>query len=1052
MKDRPSGSRASFKPVANGHRSLPRRYAIALLSVAAAVLLRWTLNPVLGGNFPFITLYGAIAIAVWYCRWQPAALASLLGYLAARYLFFAPAHIAAFTVYGEVVGITAYGLSCGMIIYFGERMHRANDQLLQVFQSANTLEDTLAKEKELLATTLASIGDAVIVTDARGHVTSVNAEAERLLGWKNSEIVHRPLTDVFRIINERSRQPAENPVSRASREGAIVGLTNHTVLIARDGREIPIDDSAAPIRQGDGPVLGVALVFRDVTEQRAAQRAQARLAAIVEFSGDAIITKNLDSIIQTWNLGAEKLFGYTAEEAIGKPITILFPEDRLNEEDAILEKLRRGEAVERLETIRRAKDGRRIPVSVSISPLKNEDGNVIGASKIIHDVSDIVAAREALVREKELLATTLASIGDGVIVTDAQSRVTFINPEAERLTGWTNTDATGRPLSVVFRIVNERTHRVAENPVEKALRLGTIVGLANHTMLLREDGSEFLIDDSAAPIRDKDGSLFGVVLVFRDVTEQRKLHEAREQLAAIVEHSGEAIATKNLDGIIQTWNASAERLFGYRADEIVGKPVTILIPPERLSEEDEILSRLRRGLPAERLETIRLKKDGTPIPVFVTVSPLKDTDGDVIGASKLIQDITARKRIERERQQLLAREQSLRTQAEATGRMRDEFLATVSHELRTPLNAILGWATMLNKDRVEPEIASRGIESIERNAKAQAQLIEDLLDVSRIISGKVRLDVKSVVLIPIIDEALDAVRPAAEAKSIRLSVNIDPAAEHLRADPVRLQQVIWDLLSNSIKFTPSGGEVAVTVRRTSSMAEISVNDTGEGIDPEFLPYVFDRFQQADSSVTRKHGGLGLGLAITRHLVEMHGGTIEAHSEGEGRGASFTVKLPIPAVYPETSLMRDGGGRDRHSARPESHKSPTLKGIKILAVDDSSDTRELVSAVLEDRGATVTTASSVREALDVFAGWKADVLVCDIGMPEQDGYTFIRAIRQLPPERGGDVPAIALTGYARVEDRSRALQAGYQMFVPKPIEATELCTIIASLISDSAKVE
>jgi PAS domain S-box-containing protein len=564
-------------------------------------------------------------------------------------------------------------------------------------------------------------------------------------------------------------------------------------------------------------------------------------------------------------------------------------------------------------------------------------------------------------------------------------------------------------------------------------------------MLLREDGAEFLIDDSAAPIRDNDGSLFGVVLIFRDVTEQRRLYEAREELAAIVEYSGEAIATKNLDGIIQTWNASAEKLFGYSADEIIGKSVTILIPPERLKEEEEILSRLRRGLPAERVETIRLKKDGTPIPVSVTVSPLKDTDGEVIGASKLIQDITARKRIEQERQQLLAREQSLRTQAEAAGRIKDEFLATVSHELRTPLNAILGWATMLNTDNIEASIARRGIESIERNARAQAQLIEDLLDVSRIISGKVRLDIKPISLSHIIEEALDAVRPAAEAKSIRLNVNIDAAAEHLRADPARLQQVIWNLLSNSIKFS-SGGEVTVTVRHTASNAEISVSDTGEGINPKFLPYVFDRFQQADSSVTRKHGGLGLGLAITRHLVEMHGGTIAAHSEGEGRGATFTVKLPVPADYDETPLPRDGDG---YSTRPESNEFPNLQGIRILAVDDSGDTRELLSAVLEGCGAAVTTASSVREALDIFAGWKADVLVCDIGMPEEDGYAFIRAIRELGSDRGGETPAIALTGYVRVEDRARALQAGYQMFVPKPIEAAELCGIIASLINGNA---
>src|SRR6185369_2212388 len=400
-----SGGRLSFNLGPNRHRSLPRRYAIALLSVAIALLLRRILIPVLHENFPFITLYGAVAIGVWYGRWQPAAIASLLGYVAARYLFFTPTESAAFSVFGEIVGLTAYGLSCGLIVYFGERMQRANDQLLQLFQSTNTLEDALTKEKELLATTLASIGDAVIVTDTHGHVVSINAEAERLLGWKNVEVVHRPLSDIFRSIDERDRKPAENPVSRALREGAVVGLTNHTLLIARDGTEIPIDDSAAPIRQGDGPVLGVTLVFRDVTEQRRAQRVQARLAAIVQFSGDAIITKNLDSIIQTWNVGAERLVGYTAAEVIGKPVTIIFPEERLDEDDTIVEKLRRGQAVERLETVRIARDGRRIPVSESSSPLKDADGNVVGASKIIHDVSDIVAAREALIREKELLAT-----------------------------------------------------------------------------------------------------------------------------------------------------------------------------------------------------------------------------------------------------------------------------------------------------------------------------------------------------------------------------------------------------------------------------------------------------------------------------------------------------------------------------------------------------------------------------------------------------------------------------------------------------------------------
>lgn len=1025
------------------NRSLFRRSVIALATVVAAVLLRRSLDPILQNDLPLVTLYGAVAIAVWYARWRLASVISLVGFAATSYLFIPPRREIAFGL-TNLVAFISYAISCAIIIYLGERMHRAHDRVFVVSHARDQVEDTLAREKELLATTLASIGDAVIVTGPEGRIVSLNSEAERLTGWKNSETIGMSLSNVFQIINERSRQPAESPVDRALREGTVVGLANHTVLISKDGREIPIDDSAAPIRRDDGPVLGVALVFRDVTEHRQAQEARACLAAIVEFSGDAIITKNLSGTIQTWNKGAERLFGYSADQIIGKPVTTLFPPDRLQEEDAILERLRRGQPSERIETIRVAKDGRRIPVSVSVSPLKDAYGEVIGASKIIHDASEIVAARDALTYEKELLATTLASIGDGVIVTDSQSRVTFLNSEAERLTGWTNAEADGRLLSMVFRIVNEHTRRVAENPVEKALRLGTIVGLANHTMLLRTDGAEFLIDDSAAPIRDNDGAIFGVVLVFRDVTEQRKAHEAREQLAAIVEYSGEAIATKNLDGIIQTWNASAEELFGYSADEIIGQPVTILIPPDHLWEEEQILSRLRRGLPAERLETIRITKNGRQIPVLLTVSPLKNAEGEVVGASKLIQDISNRKRIEAQRRELLAREQSLRSQAEEAGRIKDEFLATVSHELRTPLSAILGWATLLSKRTLDESVAIRGVDAIERNAKAQARLIEDLLDVSRIISGKMRLEVKPISLTPIVEAAVDAVKPAADAKTIQLQTTIDPAVNHLPADQARLQQVIWNLLSNSIKFTAPGGVVQIKVRRTASMAEIVVKDTGVGIKPEFLPFVFDRFQQADGSITRKHGGLGLGLSITHHLVEMHGGTIEAESEGEGCGATFTVKLPIPAAaIPRSSLQEFL--KDERQLDTTVVESPNLMGIRALAVDDSADTRELLSVVLEACGANVITASSVREALDLFAGWKPDVLVCDIGMPEEDGYAFIRRIRQFSPDNGGNTPAIALTGYARVEDRTRALEAGYELFVPKPIEASELCRIVAGLV-------
>ncbi len=390
-------------------------------------------------------------------------------------------------------------------------------------------------EKALFETTLASIGDAVIATDEKGNITFLNPEAERLTGWRLEEARGLQLPQVFRIINESTRQAVESPVEKVIRSGFVVGLANHALLVSRDGRQIPIDDSAAPIRKLDGPLLGVVLVFRDVTEQRRAQQVKAHLAAIVEFSGDVMITKNLDGIILSWNAAAQRLFGYRAEEIVGKHVTILFPPDRLREEDHILNSLREGRPVERLETVRVAKSGKHIPVAVSVSPLKDSEGHVIGASKVIHDITDLVAAREALTKEKEVLATTLASIGDGVIVTDEQGRVTFMNQEAERLTGWSNSQAAGRPLVDVFRIVNETSRKTVENPVEKVLRLGKVVGLANHTVLIAKSGCEFPIDDSAAPIRRPHGPIHGVVLVFRDFSERKqdeqKLREAHAQLA-----------------------------------------------------------------------------------------------------------------------------------------------------------------------------------------------------------------------------------------------------------------------------------------------------------------------------------------------------------------------------------------------------------------------------------------------------------------------------------------------------------------------------------------
>ena len=507
------------------------------------------------------------------------------------------------------------------------------------------------------------------------------------------------------------------------------------------------------------------------------------------------------------------------------------------------------------------------------------------------------------------------------------------------------------------------------------------------------------------------------------------------------------------------WNQWLEERTDRRAADVIGRNLLELYPElvERrldryykwaLEGQVRLLSqRLHRYLLA--MPTVAGGKESEQMQQSVRISPLTH-EGCVVGTLTIIDDVTERVAREAElqaqleaRSQLLAREKSAREEAEEANRLKDEFLATVSHELRTPLTAIIGWSNMLRDGKLEESLSARAVETIYRNAQSQNQLIADLLDVSRIISGKLRLDVRPISLPPIVEAALDAVRPAAEAKSIRLQSLIDPLAGPISGDADRLQQIIWNLLTNAIKFTPKGGRVQVKLERVNSHVEITVSDSGLGISPEFLPYVFDRFRQADAATTRVHGGLGLGLSIVRQLTELHGGTARVESEGEGKGATFVISLPFIAVKSaqvEPERIHPTAG-DNIAALD---CLPSLAGVRVLIVDDEQDTRELLRAVLEKCGSEVTTAASASEALDVIERVRPDVLVSDLGMPGEDGYSLIAKVRALPAERGGRTPAAALTAYARVEDRLRVLRSGFQIHLPKPVEPVELATVVANL--------
>jgi PAS domain S-box-containing protein len=622
------------------------------------------------------------------------------------------------------------------------------------------------------------------------------------------------------------------------------------------------------------------------------------------------------------------------------------------------------------------------------------------------------------------------------------------------MTGWTARDAIGKPLHEVFNIVNEETRKTVESPVSKAIRQGAIVGLANHTLLIARDGTERAIDDSAAPIREENGKIAGVVMVFHDIGERRmaeyqlEVSEVRYRRLFEAAHDGILILNTRTRRITDV-NPFMLDLLDYPREHFIGKELwEIGVFRDKDANQDAMQELRDKG--SIRYEDLPLQdRNGRRHPVEIVANIYQEDHQPVIQCN--IRDISERKLFESEREAHLINERSLRMEAEGANRAKDMFLATLSHEMRTPLNAIVGWISILRGDtqgRGDDADLREGLEVIERNTKAQVQLIEDVLDVSRIVSGKLRLEIRPCDLAETINAGVDAVRPAAEARAITLDVHLDPDAARANCDAIRIQQVVWNLLSNAVKFTPKGGTVRVTLERDRSCLQIQVTDTGQGISPELLPYVFDRFRQADSSTRRKFGGLGLGLSIVKHLVEMHGGTVEAHSAGEGGGSTFTVRLPIRAVrLDESDEAPEAAGADADDASGRLAASEPslvrLDGLRVLVVDDEADARRLLGRVLQGAGAIVIAAGTAAEALEMVPKFHPEVLISDLGMPDQDGFDLIHQVRS----RGHhprDLPAVALTAFAHKEDQRRALLAGFQVHLAKPADPHDLTVIIASL--------
>jgi PAS domain S-box-containing protein len=844
-----------------------------------------------------------------------------------------------------------------------------------------------------------------------------------------------------------------------------------------------------PVKDEDENIREMVLIHEDITPRIRAEEAvrfsEAKFRRLAESNIIGVITVDIGGSMIEANDAFLQMIGYTQEELAAGNIDWqdLTPAEHLPQDRVAIEQLKQTGVCTPFEKEYIRKDGSRVPVFLGGALLEGSQSTTIC---FVLDLSDRKQAEKALKESEERFRLLAEKVR--VIPWEADpitGRFTYVGPQAVEILGYPVEDWYSD--NFWFQHIHPQDRDWAINYC-----LDCSATLDNYEFeyrMLTSDGRIVWLYDIVNVVRGENQPqlLRGLMI---DINERKQAEEALQEtnhtLQALIQACPLGITVYNFDGEVKLWNPAAERIFGWSEQEALGHFLPT-VPEDKRDEFLFSLNSVRQGQALTGVEGRRQRKDGLPIDVALWAAPLRDAK-DNTSCMSIIADISERKQLEEERAQLLASEQAARADAEAANRMKDEFLATLSHELRTPLNSMLGWTQLLRTRKFDQKTADRALETIDRNTKSLAQLIEDVLDVSRIITGKLRLNVRPVELVPAIEAAIDTLQPAAEAKKIRLESVLDRSTGKILGDSNRLQQVVWNLLSNAVKFTPKGGRVEVQLLEVKSIensqltqnsvragladesgflteqslnitppttqnsyVQIRVSDTGKGIPANFLPYVFERFRQADGSITRTYGGLGLGLAIVRYLVELHGGTVHALSEGEGQGATFVVNLPLieksrgrieagvqgEKITEETSLAS--------SASPASQAQETpLSGLRVLVVDDEADTRELLITILEQYGAEVTASASASEALEALQRFKPNVLVSDIGMPEVDGYTLIRKIRTLDADQGGQIPAVALTAYARAEERNQALLAGFQLHVPKPVDPAELAIVVANL--------
>ena len=876
--------------------------------------------------------------------------------------------------------------------------------------------------------------DGIIAFDREFRYTTWNRAMERISGVKREEVLGKCAFDLFPCL----KATGEDKYYFDALAGNSVVAENRPYTIVQSGCKGFFDGYYSPRHDEKGEVIGGVAIVRDVTDRKIPEAAMLdehrRLAFHVENTPLAVIEWDHEFKVLRWSPAAQKLFGWKAEEVLGKRFSdweFVVAEDV----DAVNQVGVRQNEGQELHGISRNRNYTKLGGILHCewynSALYTEAGKLVSVLSLVLDVTVATRIEEALRKSEAQYRLLFESNPQAMWVYDLTTlRFLAVNDAAVRHYGYSRAeflDMTIRDIRPPEDVPLLEAYLAAEDAdAEDA-------GEWRHR---KKDGAIINVDITASRLNFA-GRPAEFVLV-HDVTERKKAETAlrisEDRYRDLVDNSHELICTHDLEGRVLSVNPWAARVLGYPRETIVGINIRGGLLPEYRDRFEEYLHTVKTEGSARGVMKVRTATGEIRLWEYYNTLRTDGVEQPIVRG--MAHDVT-------ERRQALKSEKEARMEAEAANRVKDEFLSTLSHELRTPLTAIMGWSDLLLHDEVELDKRRQAIETIFRNANSQCQLINDLLEVSRIITGKLRLEFVACELHSVIEAAAESIRPTAEAKGVRLQVLLEPNVGPVFGDRERLQQIVWNLLSNGVKFTGKGGLVQVTLQRINSHVEIVVNDTGVGIKSDFLPHVFDRFRQADGSTTRNYGGLGLGLAIVRHLVELHGGTAWAESAGDMQGARFTVRLPTmtSSEHQPDEILRQPAiaafeTRERQPA--------SLAGLRVLVIDDEVDARTLLSAMLERCGAQVVAVSSSREGLDSLQSWMPDVLIADIGMPVEDGYGFIRKVRALPRELGGHTPALALTAYARTEDRARALSEGYHVHLAKPVDRYELAAVVATL--------